>query len=82
MAKSHEGPLTNTAALPAEDIAQSILFLRGQRVILDRELAAIYGVTTKRLNEQVKRNVERFPGDFMFQLTLKRRRFQGRRLRP
>jgi hypothetical protein len=69
MAKAHEGPLTNTAALPAEDIAQSILFLRGQRVILDRDLAAIYGVTTKRLNEQVKRNVERFPGDFMFQLT-------------
>jgi hypothetical protein len=65
MAKSHEDRLTNGA----ENIAQSILFLRGQRVILDRELAAIFGVTTKRLNEQVKRNAERFPEDFMFQLT-------------
>jgi hypothetical protein len=43
--------------------------VRGQRVILDRDLAAIYGVTTKRLNEQVKRSAERFPEDFMFQLT-------------
>ena len=55
--------------IPTEQIAHSILILRGQRVILDRELAAIYGVTTKRLNEQVKRNAERFPEDFMFQLT-------------
>jgi len=52
-----------------EDITHAILVLRGQRVILDRDLAAIYGVTTKRLNEQVKRNAERFPEDFMFQLT-------------
>jgi hypothetical protein len=42
--------------------------LRGQRVILDAELAALYGVETKRLNEQVRRNIERFPQDFMFQL--------------
>ena len=55
--------------VPVEDITGSILILRGQRVILDRELAAIYGVTTKRLNEQVKRNSDRFPEDFMFQLT-------------
>ena len=48
---------------------RSILILRGQRVILDRELAEIYGATTKRLNEQVKRNRDRFPEDFMFQLT-------------
>ncbi len=54
---------------PVEHIARSILILRGQRVILDRELAAIYGATTKRLNEQVKRNRDRFPEDFMFQLT-------------
>jgi len=53
----------------AEDVTPVILVLRGQRVILDRDLAAIYGVTTKRLNEQVKRNAERFPEDFMFQLT-------------
>ena len=52
-----------------EDITHAILVLRGQRVILARDLAEIYGVTTKRLNEQVKRNAERFPEDFMFQLT-------------
>ena len=46
----------------------SILTLRGQRVILDHDLARLYGVSTKRLNEQVKRNQERFPEDFMFQL--------------
>lgn len=51
------------------DIARTILILRGQRVILDADLATLYGVTTKRLNEQVKRNAERFPEDFMFQLT-------------
>lgn len=50
-------------------IARSIFQLRGQRVLLDSELAALYGVTTKRLNEQVKRNLERFPSDFMFRLT-------------
>lgn len=43
--------------------------LRGQKVLLDAELAALYGVTTKRFNEQVRRNRERFPADFMFQLT-------------
>jgi phage regulator Rha-like protein len=43
--------------------------LRGQRVMLDADLAALYGVTIKRLNEQVKRNLERFPSDFMFQLS-------------
>ena len=56
--------------VPVERITQAILVLRGQRVLLDVELAALYGVTTKRLNEQVKRNAERFPGDFMFQLTV------------
>jgi hypothetical protein len=50
-------------------ISHAILVVRGQRVILDRDLAALYGVTTKRLNEQVKRNRERFPEDFMFELT-------------
>ena len=54
---------------PVERIVRSILVLRGQRVILDAELATLYGVTTKRLNEQVKRNARRFPEDFMFQLT-------------
>jgi hypothetical protein len=53
-----------------QNITHLILSLRGQRAILDRDLAAIYGVTTKRLNEQVKRNADRFPDDFVFQLTL------------
>lgn len=57
-------------AVPVERIAQAILVLRGHRVLLDAELAALYGVSTKRLNEQVKRNAERFPADFMFQLTM------------
>ncbi len=59
----------DTALVPMEKISSSILLLRGCRVILDRDLAAIYGVKTGRLNEAVKRNVDRFPGDFMFQLT-------------
>jgi len=49
-------------------VVNRILLLRSQRVMLDADLADLYGVTTKRLNEQVKRNVERFPDDFMFQL--------------
>jgi len=52
-----------------EQISRSILILRGQRVILDAELAALYGVATKVLNQAVKRNAERFPEDFMFRLT-------------
>ena len=52
-----------------EIIAPVIRTIRGQKVILDSDLARIYGVTTKRLNEQVKRNAKRFPSDFIFQLT-------------
>ena len=51
------------------DLLTRIITLRGQKVILDSDLAAIYGVETKRLNEQVRRNADRFPPDFMFQLT-------------
>ena len=58
-----------TAPVPVEHITQSILVLRGQRVLLDAELAALYGATTKRLNEQVKRNAARFPEDFLFRLS-------------
>jgi hypothetical protein len=54
---------------PAPDLRARIVAVRGQRVILDADLAALYGVTTKRLNEQVKRNLRRFPRDFMFRLT-------------
>ncbi|MDF1579067.1 MAG: ORF6N domain-containing protein [Desulfobulbales bacterium] len=52
-----------------EVIASRIYFVRGKKVILDSDLAELYGVPTKRLNEQVRRNIERFPGDFMFRLT-------------
>ena len=52
-----------------EQIEQVILLIRGQRVMLDRDLAALYGVETKNLNKAVRRNIGRFPADFMFQLT-------------
>jgi len=55
--------------IPAERIAKVILFLRGRKVLLDEDLAKLYGVSTKRLNEQVRRNRKRFPPDFMFELT-------------
>lgn len=58
-----------TTAPAVESISLSIAALRDQRVILDSDLAALYGVETKRFNEQVKRNAARFPADFMFQLT-------------
>ena len=57
--------------VPVEIIQNKILMIRGQKVIIGRDLAALYGVPTFRLNEQVKRNRKRFPGDFMFQLTEK-----------
>jgi hypothetical protein len=52
------------------DVDHLIMAIRGQRVILDSDLAALYGVSTKRLNEQVKRNEDRFPADFAFLLTM------------
>ncbi len=54
---------------PVEGIASAIHVIRGRRVMLDMDLAQLYGVTTKRLNEQVKRNQARFPADFIFQLS-------------
>jgi hypothetical protein len=60
----------NHLAVPDEVIISRILFLRSKRVILDSDLAELYGVPTKRLNEQVKRNIRRFPEHFMFQLTI------------
>ncbi len=59
----------NTDILIQERIARSIIIVRNQQVLMDSDLAELYGVETKRLNEQVKRNLERFPEDFMFQLT-------------
>ena len=58
-----------TASVPEEHISQAIRIVRGRRVLLDVDLAALYGVATKRLNEQVKRNLDRFPEDFLFRLS-------------
>jgi len=55
--------------VPNEVIMSKILLIRDHKVMIDRDLAELYGVTTKRLNEQVKRNINRFPENFMFQLT-------------
>lgn len=55
--------------IPDEIIINKIIVLRDKKVMIDRDLAKLYGVTTKRLNEQVKRNLKRFPDDFMFQIT-------------
>jgi ORF6N domain-containing protein len=57
------------AAIPIERITQAILLIRGHKVMLDADLAQLYGVETKALNRAVRRNIGRFPGDFMFQLT-------------
>ena len=57
------------AGTELEHVERKIQTIRGQKVILDADLAELYGVETRRLNEQVKRNVERFPDDFAFQLT-------------
>ena len=58
----------STNLIAIENLAQRILLIREHKVMLDADLAELYGVTTKRFNEQVKRNLERFPSDFMFQL--------------
>jgi hypothetical protein len=55
--------------LPDEVVMNKIYIIRGQKVMLDRDLAELYAVETKRLKEQVRRNIERFPEDFMFELT-------------
>ncbi len=57
------------AVVPAEQIERVILTIRGEKTMLDSDLASLYGVSTKRLNEQVRRNIHRFPDTFMFQLT-------------
>jgi len=81
------------AIVPVGQIERRILMIRGERVMLDADLAALYGVETKLLVRTVKRNIERFPRDFMFQLTSKEfenlrcqigtsSRWGGRRYRP
>ena len=58
----------SSSLVPQEGIERKIYFIRGHKVMLDRDLALLYGVSTKRLNEQVRRNISRFPQDFMFRL--------------
>ena len=67
--ESSEQEDLHSSIIPVENIERTILLIRGEKVILDVDLAALYGVSTKRLNQQVNRNPARFPGDFMFQLT-------------
>ena len=62
-------PKRPAAVLSTETIATRIHFMRGEKVLLDEDLAILYGVQTRRLNEQVRRNRERFPADFIFQLS-------------
>ena len=70
MAKDDSVAKSGNQQLSVENKVESLIqVVRGQQVMLDRDLAELYGVETKRLNEQVKRNIERFPEDFMFQLT-------------
>src|SRR6266852_431819 len=59
----------HSSLIPIEKIERAIYFIRGEKVILDRDLALLYDVTTAALNQAVRRNRERFPTDFMFQLT-------------
>jgi len=66
MSKSEGGLI-----IPDQIVMSKILLIRGKKVVIDRDLAELYGVNTKRLNEQVKRNAKRFPEDFMYQLTEK-----------
>ena len=61
--------MTINSLLSEETIANKIYFIRNQKVMLDRDLAILYGIETKLLNQAVKRNMSRFPEDFMFQLT-------------
>ena len=70
MAKKNEIAKAEVTSIQSvEQIESLIITVRGKQVILDRDLARLYGVETRRLNEQVRRNIERFPEDFMFQLT-------------
>jgi ribosomal protein L23 len=61
--------LAKSFLIPDELVINKILLIRGKKIMIDKDIAELYGVSTKRLNEQVKRNKKRFPEDFMFQLT-------------
>ncbi|MBT9168508.1 MAG: hypothetical protein DDT19_01853 [Syntrophomonadaceae bacterium] len=58
-----------SSIIPQQIIENKILFIRGKKVMLDRDLAVLYGVETRALNQALRRNIKRFPEDFMFQLT-------------
>jgi hypothetical protein len=60
--------MTQNSLVPAERIEKAILRIRGLKVLLDKDLAELYGVETRALVQAVKRNIQRFPGDFLFQL--------------
>ena len=68
LSKTQNEIIISSGNQPKIDIENKILVIRGTQVMLDRDLAELYGVETKRLNEQVRRNIERFPSNFMFQL--------------
>ncbi len=61
---------SQSVALPDEAVMEKIYLIRGKKIMLDRDLAKLYSVETKRLKEQVRRNISRFPEDFMFELTV------------
>jgi hypothetical protein len=71
---------SNAAPIQSQEIEQAIIILRGQRVILDEELARLYGVPTKAINQAVKRNRARFPSDFAYQLIRKKLKACGHKL--
>jgi hypothetical protein len=60
---------TSALVIPDEVLMNKIYLIRGQKVMIDSDLSELYGIETRRLNEQVKRNISRFPEDFMFQLS-------------
>ena len=68
MKKNESNEAVSLNPLTATGIEKMILVIRDKQVLLDRDLATLYGVETKRINEQVKRNIERFPEEFCFQL--------------
>ena len=69
MLNFHELDISKKETMPMESIIDKIIILRGVRVMLDRDLAELYGVETKVLKQAVRRNIDRFPNDFMFELT-------------
>ena len=73
---------TEVISLEADDIKRRIFMIRGRQVMLDKDLAELYGYEVKNLNRQVKRNIRRFPKDFMFQLTQNEMDIFGAKMSP